>query len=200
MGIYRMADPLDKLFGTQARVKLLRLFLFNPRHSFTVPECAQRARLKEREVRREAGLFAAIGLIKKVRRPARARGTRLALNEQFKYRATLGALLLNPAERGNNLYESLRRVGAIKLLVLSGVFTGEWDGRLDILIVGDRVKGRLLRDRIRRFESEIGKELRFALLTSEEFLYRLNMNDHLLRDVLDYPHRVVVDRLNIGSK
>jgi hypothetical protein len=195
-----MADPLEKLFGSQARVKLLRLFLFNSRHSFTLPEAAARARVKEREARREIGLFLKSGLVKKVRRPARAKGARFTLNDEFEYRSMLQQLLLNATERADDIYEALRRTGTIKLLVLSGVFTNEWEGRLDIFIVGDRVQERKLRERIRRLESEIGKELRYALLSSDEFLYRLNMNDHLVRDVLDYPHRIVADRFNIGLK
>lgn len=195
-----MADPLEKLFGNQARVKLLRLFLFNPRHAFTVPEAAQRARVKEREARKEITLFAKAGLIKKVRRPARARGLRFSLNEAFEYRAMLQQLLLNTAEREADIFEALRHNGAIKLLILSGIFTDEWEGRIDLFIVGDRIEVRRLRERIRRLESEIGKELRYALLSSDDFLYRLNMNDHLVRDVLDYPHRIVTDKFNIGLK
>ena len=42
--------------------------------------------------------------------------------------------------------------------------------------------------------------MKYALLTSEELTYRLNMNDKLVRDVLDYPHKVVLDRLNFGRK
>jgi hypothetical protein len=195
-----MADPLEKLFGSQARVKLLRLFLFNSRHAFTIPEAAQRARTKEREARREITLFTKAGLIKKVRRPARARGARFTLNDEFEYRTVLQRLLLNAHERGADIYDAIRASGAIKLLILSGIFTDEWEGRLDLFIVGDRVQERKLRERIRRLESEIGKELRYTLLSSEDFLYRLNMNDHLVRDVLDYPHRIVADRLNIGLK
>jgi hypothetical protein len=195
-----MTDPLEKLFGNRARVKLLRLFLFNPRYAFTVPEAAQRARIREREARRELGLFAKAGLIKKMRRPARAKGVRWMLNEGFAYRKTLEQLLLNAPERGADIYEALRRSGAIKLLVLSGIFTDEWEGRLDLFIVGDRVEGRKLRAALARLEAEIGKELRYSLMTSEDFLYRLNINDHLVRDVLDYPHRIGADRLNVGLK
>jgi hypothetical protein len=57
-----------------------------------------------------------------------------------------------------------------------------------------------LRERIRSLEAEIGKEIRYALLSSENFYYRLNMNDKLVRDVIDYPHSIVLDRLNIGLK
>ena len=53
---------------------------------------------------------------------------------------------------------------------------------------------------MRKLESEIGRDLRYALLGSEDFAYRLNMNDKLVRDIMDYPHRIVFDRLNIGLK
>ena len=195
-----MADPLLKLFSSTARVKLLRLFLFNPRQSFTVPESATHARLKERETRKEITLFTQIGLVKRVRRPARAKGVRYMLSDDFEYVTALQNLLLNAPERGEDIFERIRRTGTIKLLILSGIFLGEWEGRLDIFIVGDRVKENKLREHIRRLEAEIGKELRYALLSSDDFFYRLNMNDHLVRDVMDYPHKIIVDRLNIGLK
>ncbi|MDE1925512.1 MAG: hypothetical protein KGH79_05085 [Patescibacteria group bacterium] len=195
-----MSDPLEKLFGSSPRLKLLRLFLFNPRQSFTLPEVAQRSRIKEREARRELGLLLQIQVIKKVRRSARAMGARYILNDSFRYAGALKHLLLNAPERGNDLYERVRRAGTIKLFVLAGVFVDEWEERLDILVVGDRINERKLREGVRRFESEIGKELRYALLTTDDFFYRLNMNDHLVRDVFDYPHRIIEDKLNIGLK
>ena len=195
-----MTDPLQKLFGSPARVKLLRLFLFNPRQAFTVPESAQHARLREREARKEITLFASLGLVKRQRRPLRAKGVKFMLSEEFAYVSALQNLLLNAPERGVDIYERVRRSGSIKLVVLSGIFMGEWEGRLDILIVGDRIKEHLLNKAIRRLESEVGKELRYAVLSTEEFFYRLNLSDHLVRDVLDYPHKIVADKLQIGLK
>lgn len=195
-----MSDPLLKLFGSAARVRLLRLFLFNPKQSFTIPEMAERSRITERAVRKEVKLFISTKVIVRVRRPARAAGIRYMLNGSFTYLEAMQGLLLNAPARGGDLYERIRHTGSLKLIVLSGIFLGEWEGRLDILIVGDRMQERKLRERIRRLESEIGKELRFALLTTDDFFYRLNMNDHLVRDVLDYPHQIALDRLNIGLK
>lgn len=190
-----MTDGLQKLFGSAARVKLLRLFLFNPQESFSLPEAMEHARISGKEARRELNIFLDIRLIKRVRR---SKIPRYGLNEEFVYLQALQNLLLNAPERGKDIYERIRRTGILKLLILSGIFLGEWEGRLDLFIVGDKVNERALRGRIRRLESEIGKELRYALLTSEDFFYRINMNDHLLRDVLDYPHRIVLDKLNIG--
>ena len=192
-----MTDGLEKLFGTPARVKLLRLFLFNPRQSFTTEDIRTRARVTELEVRRELNLLTAARLIA---RSTRGKGIRYGLNTKFEYTLALQNLLLNAPKRADDIVKRVRGVGTIRIIMLSGIFMGEWEDRLDIFIVGDKVKERMLRERIRGLESEIGKEIRYALLTTEDFYYRLNMNDKLVRDVLDYPHAVVLDRLNIGLK
>jgi len=192
-----MTDGLEKLFGTPARVKLLRLFLFNPRLSFTLKDIALRARVLDRDVRREINL---LNVAKMIDRSTRGKGVRFGLSTKFEYTAALQNLLLNAPKRAADIVKRLRGVGTIRMIILSGIFMGEWEDRLDILVIGDKVKERMLRERIRGLEAEIGKEIRYALLNTEDFYYRLNMNDKLVRDVLDYPHTVVLDKLDIGIK
>jgi len=187
-----MTDGLQKLFGSAARIKLLRLFLFNPKQSFTLADAAQRANVSDKEARYELTTFFTIGLISKSRRAAKE--AQYCLNHNFSHVIALQDLLLNAPARSSDIYARLRPAGVLKFIALSGVFTGEWSGRLDILIVGDKIKASVLRKHIHQLESEIGKELRYALLTSEDFLYRVNMNDKLVRDVLDYPHKVVLNK------
>ncbi|MBX4192333.1 hypothetical protein KW798_02490 [Candidatus Parcubacteria bacterium] len=194
-----MADPLEKLLGSSARVKLLRLFLFNPKVFYTVPDAAARARATERTVRKEINLFNSVKLVRRASTRKRS-GARFGLNSNFRYLAALQALLLNTPAREEDIYERLRKAGSIKLLVLSGMFVNEWDGTLDLMIVGDRIKESKLRAVVKKLESELGKELRYALLSTDNFMYRLNMSDKLVRDVLDYPHKIAFDRLNIGLK
>jgi hypothetical protein len=192
-----MTDGLQKLFGSPARVKLLRLFLFNPRQSFTLADAAKRARVPDAEARKELRVFENAKLI--VRAP-RGKGVRYVLNTEFEYTAALQNLLLNAPERGADIVERIRRTGTLKLVMLSGIFLGEWEGTLDLLVVGDRMKDKKLRDAIRKLEAEIGKEIRYTLLATDDFFYRLNLNDKLVRDVLDYPHQIVLDRLDVGLK
>lgn len=194
-----MADPLEKLVGSSARVKLLRLFLFNPKLFFTVPEAASRARVTERTVRKEVKVFHQIKLVRKASTRKRS-GSRYGLNADFRYLASLQGLLLNAPSRGETIYEYVRKAGSIKLIILSGMFVGEFEGVLDLLIVGDRIKEKKLTSLIHRFESELGKELKYASLSTDDFYYRLNMSDKLVRDVLDYPHRVVLDKLGTRLK
>ncbi len=191
-----MTDPLIKLFGSHARLKLLRLFLFNPLVSFTAAEAAERSRADTTAVRRELLNLKQAGLLKK----ARTKVTRYELNDKFPYLSALKGLILNTERRGESIPERLRSAGTIKLVILSGVFVGDVEGDLDMLVVGDRVREPVLREKIKSVEAELGRELRYALLATPDFLYRLNMSDKLLRDILDYPHRIVFDRLDIGLK
>ncbi len=192
-----MDDILGKLLGTAARVKLLRLFLFNPKASYTLADAATRAKVRSGEARSEFSLYERVGLIKS-RSSARAR--RYALDSSFLYLAAFQHLLLNLPVRAQDIVRRLRGVGIVKLVILSGLFVDEYDGRLDLLIVADGLKEAKLRTAIKDFEAEIGKEMKYVALTSEEFKYRLNIYDKLVRDVIDYPHTVALDRLHIELK
>jgi hypothetical protein len=197
---YRMTDTLLKLFGSNVRLKLLRLFLFNPKSTFTLPEAAGRSQCKPAEVRREFAVFLQIGLIKKARRGSVA-AARYQLNADFEYTLALQNLLLNTSHQSAELYALLRRAGTIKFMVTAGVFLGEWEeSRLDLFVVGERLNERKLQTQIKKLESELGKELRYTALSTDQFFYRLSMNDHLIKDIFDYPHTIVHDKLQIGLK
>jgi hypothetical protein len=43
-------------------------------------------------------------------------------------------------------------------------------------------------------------EIRFALMTSENLLYRVGMNDKLTRDLFDYKNIILVDRIGIKNE
>jgi len=192
-----MSDTLGKLFGSAARVKLLRLFLLNPADTFTLDEVAVRARVSHAEARRDLAAFTRIKL---TTRAARGRGKHYTLNGSFPYLAALQNLFLNAPAQSEEVYSRVRQAGAIKLIVVAGIFLGEWNSILDLFVVGERIQDRKLKNNVRVLESQMGKELRYAYLSTEEFLYRLNMNDHLVRDVFDYPHRIIFDKLDIGLK
>lgn len=189
-----MSDILAKLFGSQSRVKLLRLFLFNPAKTYTSLEAATHARADATDTRRELVSLTETGLIKTT---SRGGIKRYGLNETHEYRAVLAQLLLNAPAYGSGIHDRVKQAGAFKLIVLAGIFMGEWEGNIDILFVGDRVNDKKLKDKIRQVESELGKQLQYALLTTQDFYYRYNMNDRLIRDTFDYPHKVVFDRLHV---
>jgi hypothetical protein len=91
----------------------------------------------------------------------------------------------------------MTKIGRLKFVIFSGLFKEQNEATLDILIVAEGAKKNITDTVMSSIEAEIGKEIRYAVLDSEDFKYRLGVGDKLIRDVLDYPHEVVLDRLSV---
>jgi hypothetical protein len=190
-------ETLEKIFGGAARVKLMRLFLFNPKSAFNSEEISTRAKVDVARMRRELNFLVKVGLAKKRAGP---RGRSVwHLNDNFPYLGEFQRLLLQTSLiTPHTIIKRLSKFGRPKLLILSGLFKEQWDeDRLDMLVVTDKAKKGTVESVMSTIEAEIGKEIRYAVLESEDFKYRLSVGDRLVRDVLDYPHEVALDRLNL---
>jgi DNA-binding MarR family transcriptional regulator len=193
-------ETLAKLFGGQARVKIMRLFLLNDSYTFSIEDIASRSRVTKPNTRREVNALSAMGFIKqKIVMREGSRGSKkkvLAyyLNTSFQYLEAVRDLLVDPnllVEEG--LVQRFKQVGKIKLMVVSGVFIGNSESRVDVLIVGDKLKKNILQQVMKGLEAEIGKELDYVVFDTEEFKYRLDMYDKLVCDIIDLPHLKLID-------
>ena len=192
-------EALSKLFGNETKVKIMRLFLFNPDHVYDTTDIADRVKAESSKVRREVAILENIGLVKRrSTNKHKKNGHGFVLDTQFSYLVPLQNFLINIEPlNSKEIIRRVSRVGTIKLVVIAGVFIQEPESRADLLIVGDNVKKATLEKLIKTLESEIGKELRYAYFTTEDFKYRLSMFDKLTRDILDYPHKKVLNKLGI---
>jgi hypothetical protein len=196
-------EILGKLFGSPARVKIMRLFLMNGSEGMEASDVAQRAKVGKDVARRELSLLAASqfikqkNLIKDIRIKDKNKKKKVKgwfLNPAFPYLEIfkvllVGSELMDKEEIGNRF----KKAGRIKLLAVAGVFLQDKDSRLDILIVGDALKKGIVDSIIKDIEAEIGKELIYAAFETKEFLYRLNMYDKLIDDILSYPHERIIE-------
>lgn len=186
-------DPLAKLFGSPARIKLLRLFLFNFESAFTVLEAATRTKLSKDIVRKEANQLYALKILKKRGSGAK---TTYAVNPNFKHYEALRAFLRATTGISDTaVVGNLKKAGTLRLVALTGLFTGAVEPKVDLLIVGDRLDDRSLNSIVHSLEAELGRELRYASFSTEEFRYRTGVYDRLLRDVFDFPHRTILDKI-----
>ena len=103
---------------------------------------------------------------------------------------------ISPLQNGSIL-RKLSRVGKLKLVIISGVFINNWDSRIDLLVVGDNLRKGSLENVVKVIESEIGREIRYSYFETADFIYRIGIYDKLIRDVLDYQHEKLLDKLNI---
>jgi len=203
-----MADPLSILFGSQARVKLLRFFLFNPSKEFSFDDISKRARLVRRTARTEINALEKAGVIVKrtMYVPIDGKSKKMkvlgfALDKSFPELQALQTFLFETAPiDGKNLLVHLRQAGVIDFLVVAGVFVREFDQQLDVLLAMKKVSQTKVEKAIRALEAEIGVEIRFAVMTNDDLLYRVGMYDKLTRDLFDYKHQILVDRIGVRDE
>ena len=201
-------DPLSILFGSQARVKLLRFFLFNPSKDFTFDEISRRARLVRRTARTEINALERAGVIKKKQiyqqLPGRAKKTRVhayALDKNFPELQALQTFLFETAPiNGKTVLRHLRKVGKLDFVCIAGVFLRDFERRLDILMSMPKLSEGKVENAVRALEAELGIEIRFSAFSSEDLLYRIGMYDKLTRDVFDYPHQILVDKVGVRDE
>ncbi|MDP2158818.1 MAG: hypothetical protein Q8K68_14040 [Nitrospirota bacterium] len=191
-------DPLSRLFGSPARLKLLRLFLFNDDLTFLASDAAFRARLTKEVARKELALLVAAGVVRK--KTGKAPLGYMA-DKRFAHYDALKLFLRTTTEvSDSSIVTSFKKAGTVRLIVLSGLFTGALESKIDLLVVGDKLDERPLATAIHALEAELGRELRYACFSPEQFKYRLGVYDRLLRDLFDYPNRVIIDRIGLASK
>jgi hypothetical protein len=198
-------DKLGKLFGSAARVKIMRLFLFNPETIFDLDDIAGRAKVSRIQVRKEVtSLIHAEFLKKKSFKkdvPFRTTTRKKTVvgymaNPAFDIADPLRTLLIeSELVRVQDLPKRFIRAGRMHLFVVSGIFMHDHDRMLDMMIVGDRLRRPAIDQAIRVLESEIGREIRYAVFDKEEYDYRSRMYDKLLRDVFEYPHQKLINRI-----
>lgn len=171
----------------------MRLFLLNKGKAFKNKEIAKRSRVSAQVVRGELKLLSSVNFVKK-------RSESWYFNPSFKYAGELEDLLVRSDSLNKEaILDNLKKVGRVKLIIVSGVFIKNKDSRVDLLIVGDKMKRAKIVEEILKLEAEIGTELVYAIFDTEEFTYRMNMYDKLVRDIIDYPHKVLlqVKELNL---
>ncbi len=203
-----MADPLSILFGSTARVKLLRFFLFNPSKEFTFDDMCRRARLVRRTARTEITALEKAEVITKKTiytllpgRTKKSKAVGYALNKNFPELQALQTFLFETAPiDSKNLLHHLRKAGPLDFVCVAGLFVREFEQRLDVLLAMKKLSPTKIENAIRSIESEIGIEIRFSAMTSADLLYRVGMYDKLTRDVFDYKHQILIDKIGIRNE
>jgi hypothetical protein len=203
-------DILGNLFSSDPLVKIMRLFLMNQEESFTLSEISNRTLSKDVSVKRELEILEQVGFVRQknvVREiPGKDKGVRKVktlaweIDKTFHYLEPLYSLLIEyDTLKQNDVVARFRPAGKIKLLVVSGVFIKDPEARADLLVVGDNLNRKKIENTVKFFESQLGKELQYAVFDTEEFMYRRDMYDKLLCDIFDGNHEVLISSSGLST-
>ncbi len=178
--------PLEKLFGSKTRAKLLALFFDNPDKNYYVREITRVIGEQINSVRRELTNLSTLGLVK---------------TENYENKLYYSANMKHPfAKPMTEIFskkigsvedvEVVRDVWAdyirpvanlIDAVLVTNRLVGQ-DG-IDLLIIGNDEARKLTRW-AEVVEKREGKPLNYVILSKEEYIYRKSVRDRFLRSVM----------------
>lgn len=179
--------PLEKLFGSKTRTKLLNLFFGNPERSFYVREMTRVIEEQINSVRRELLNLEGIGIIKNETYDNKVY---YSANNKHPYAKPLVMLfstrtdvVVDVAVKPNVWEEYVRSVkNYLDCLIVTNRLPGQ-EG-VDLLIVGDD-KTKKLTHWAEVVEKKEGKPLNYVIMSRDDFQYRLNVKDRFVSEVLE---------------
>lgn len=176
---------LKKLFTSKARIKLLEIFLLNPDGEFFIRELTRRLDEQINSIRRELGNLKSIGLL---RSRAKNRKKFYIVNKGFLLFNELRSIIVKASSTIDEISKKLQKLGDMDLLVISGVFLDK-KSPTDLFIVGE-IERSVLEDFISR-EIETKHPIKMSLMSREDFLYRLKINDKFVTELLNDPENII---------
>lgn len=189
---------LENLLNTKPKKKLLSVFFAFPKRSFTVQELHETAAASVRVVNetvRELVRSGAVNVAQKNRHRL------FRVNPRFPLYQEITDLLQDEmGSRDDSVSRLLRKLPNAKLMILSGIFTLQPNLPVDLLIVGDNIGRLRLATILSQIEKLTGMEVAYAVMPESEYEYRRLMNDRFVRDILDYPHLVVINNLQTKKR
>lgn len=198
------STPVEKLFGSKTRTKLLALFFENPDKSYYVREITRVIGEQVNSVRRELLNLDSVGIIKnetydnKVYYSANTKHPFCRpLIDMFSARVDLTKD--KDIRRGtwSEYTKSIKRY--LKVLIVTNRQPAE-DG-IDLLVVGDD-HTKKLSHWAEMIEKKKGRPLNYVIMSTDDFLYRQSVKDRFVAEVMEMDISDVIDpdKLIIGKE
>lgn len=188
--------PVEKLFGSKTRAKLLELFFSDMNKSYYVREMTRVIGEQINSVRRELINLESIGIVKnetydnKIYYSANMKHPfSHALSEMFGPKKVITGVSTNSSSSvevrriRTNWNEYIRPVAKyLKALVVTNRLPGQ-DG-IDMLIVGDD-RTKKLTGWAEVVEKKQGRPMNYVIMSRDDYLYRKSVRDRFITELLD---------------
>ena len=195
---------IDSLFGSKTRVKLLHLFLNNPEKSFYVREITRMIDEQINSVRRELANMVSVGI---VQQDAIDNKLYYSVNEDYPYIKPLAAIFSDKntesgmgTASGVSWKDSLGRMRGLRLAIISGKLVAGSSSSVDLLLVGDDMSAVTIKNLVKKIEKDRKIEINYAVISYDDFYYRMSVKDRFIMDIIRNKHSVLVDTENIMRK
>ena len=209
---------VEQLFGSKTRVKLLQLFYTNPNRPFYVREITRKVEEQINSVRRELSNLLSIGII-----TSDANNNRLyyEVNQKYEHYDALKKIFGGVSEPVDSaptqsksagkptkqtsqrvshpLAKDFQAIGKVDLVIFTGQFTRDDLSGADILIVGDVNQAKTAK-LITELEKTENKELRYVVMSLDDYQYRVQINDRFIVNLLNSKKQVIINAQDLPIK
>ncbi|MFZ3301865.1 MAG: hypothetical protein WA152_04090 [Microgenomates group bacterium] len=173
---------LNDIITSKVRVKILDLFYSNLTEMYHVRGIVREIGEEINAVRRELERFEKVGILKK-----EPRGNRVYyfVNKDYSGYGDLVQIVSKSTGLGKAIIESKNKLGKVGIVMFSGKFARRKprkDDSVDVLVVGEIVLPELAAI-IRTYESKLGREINYTVMTREELDYRKKRRDPFLQSI-----------------
>jgi len=189
------STPIEKLFGSKTRAKLLSLFFGNPEKSFYVREITRVIEEQINSVRRELQNLENIGIIKNETYDNKIY---YSANQKHPFCKPMVEMFSRKIDivkeqdvRRNSWEDLIRPVKKyLKGLIITNRIPGQ-DG-VDMIIIGDDKTKKLSRW-AEAVEKQQGKPLNYVIFSKDDYLYRRSVRDRFILDVMEMNISEIID-------
>jgi acylphosphatase len=188
-----MPEVLEKLFRSKAEIKFLRLFLNNPNSEYLLSEAAQKSKTNSATSRKEINNLLKVKFLLSRKKVGK---TYYRVNQDFIFYDELKKIIFKTSPTSSDKIKyQVSKLGQVRFLLISGVFMNSDKGKVDIMIVGEHMNKSKLKNFLYGIEAEAGKGINYVCMSTDEFRYRKGMFDKFVINILESPHRVLIDRM-----
>lgn len=174
---------LNDIITSKVRIKILELFYSNLTEMFHVRGIVREIGEEINAVRRELERLEGVGILKK-----EPRGNRVYyfINREYSGYGDLLEIVSKSTGLGKSLIEAKNKIGKVNYIMFSGKFARRKQRKnveqVDVLVVGEIVLPELAAI-IRTYESKLGREINYTVMTREELDYRKKRRDPFLQSI-----------------
>ncbi len=201
---------LEQFFGGTSKMRLWKIFALNSTRQFSLKELVKLTKSKSDTLIPDLREFMRRGVIRAVYKQDLEAGKKgrhiiYSLAHDFPLLPEITQMILTAIPRSaEKVMAQLQPLQKMKAVLLSGFFTSPLgitassysanQSTIDLLLVFDKIPNNVS-ETIAELEHHLGRELRYAAFDQEDFKYRHSIGDKLVRDVLDFEHIVVMDKM-----
>lgn len=185
-----MTEIFSQLFESRVKARLIKFFMLNDKREYSSQEVVNKNKMSSVQIGRELNRFEKMRMVLvRTKKGKKYYQT----NTDFIFYPELKNLVV----KSNTLPEcrslsQIKNVGKVRLALISGVFLNYPKGRADLLVVGDELSRAKLKHLLENMEAEVGKEINYSVMGSEEFKYRTDMLDKFIMEFLESPYEEII--------